>query len=403
MKFNGFGHLAFSISLGTSHFTDWSAIMSATVESPMPWRKARLAANQVAPGTLFRSTSSHSNLSASASPSFTTRIQSPANFGQRVDVSLRSSEDCVDGASPTAFILHPPTDQTAPMGGLFSCLVRGQSTGGNGSRLSTQLNKLSRQLQSDALSPGLVTHGVFMQRPMSKSSDRLTDLPVCESPAACSAKTVTLKFDCISSASWKPSSAPSDYPLIPSPQLTNGTESAVDSQDIGVKSVRCQLVAGFLNIECSTILSHDITNQPQLLILDCRPFVSYNSNHIRGALNVSCSDCITRKRLLTGRASLGDLVSGTDDAKEQYRRAISSAQSAAGSVQVVVYDDDTEDFDALPAGHSLRLVVACLRKAHIDVYYIYGESSSFVTQVLFCVWICAFMSSLYLNWPKFDC
>jgi Rhodanese-like domain len=213
---------------------------------------------------------------------------------------------------------------------------------------------------------------------MSKSSDRLTELPVFEPSAACPNKTGSLKFDCVPNASWKPSSSSTaaDYSLIPPPRLSNGVESVGNSKDGGVTSVCCQLVAGFLNIECATLSPHDLSDQLQLLILDCRPFVSYNSNHIRGALNVSCSDCITRKRLLTGRASLGDLVSGTDDAKEQYRRAILSAQTTAGSVQVVVYDDDTEDFDALPAGHSLRLVVSCLRKAFIDVYYIHGESSN---------------------------
>jgi len=69
-----------------------------------------------------------------------------------------------------------------------------------------------------------------------------------------------------------------------------------DSDDAGCAaaippSVRCELVAGLMN-ECSVV--------DHLLVIDCRSFVAYNSNHVRGALNISCADCISRKRLLTG-------------------------------------------------------------------------------------------------------
>jgi len=340
--------------------------MSATVESPMPWRKAqRIASNQVTSGTLFRSTSSQSNLAASGLSAYVSRVQTPASSGR--NDYLLPSEDYIDGASPVNFGFRTQTSPT--MGGLFSGLVHsGQSSGGVAvPRISTQLNKLSRQLQPDTTSTGVRLH-----RLLSKSSDRLTDLLFCEpAPASSSHHDQVLPF-----TSWKPVACSSSK----CPVSTN------DAEFKKVPSVRCELVGEMLNTECSLLLLQDQSNDVQLLILDCRPFVSYNSNHVRGALNVSCSDCITRKRLLTGRASLGDLVSGTEDAKERYRRAISIAQSAVGAVQVVVYDDDTEDFECLPAGHSLRLVVSCLRKANIDVYYMYGKYCSLVLyfQSIFC-------------------
>lgn len=162
----------------------------------------------------------------------------------------------------------------------------------------------------------------------------------------------------------------------PSSQQTLDLSNAVE-----IPSVGCRLLAEMLNTESDVSMVQPGSDCPpptpesplQLLILDCRPFVSYNANHIRGALNVSCADCITRKRMLTGKASLGDLVSGSDDAKETYRVAMSIAQSVPGSVQFVVYDDDTRDFNTLPPVHSLRLVVSCLLKGSVDVYFLQGN------------------------------
>jgi dual specificity MAP kinase phosphatase len=49
-----------------------------------------------------------------------------------------------------------------------------------------------------------------------------------------------------------------------------------------------------------------------MLLVDCRPFVSYNIAHINGAVNVNCSDRFNRKRLQQGKASLVDLVTSKD-------------------------------------------------------------------------------------------
>jgi len=46
-------------------------------------------------------------------------------------------------------------------------------------------------------------------------------------------------------------------------------------------------------------------------------------------------------------------------------------------VQVIVYDEDTVNYDDLPASSPLRLVVSCLLKTGFDVYYMFGELPCF--------------------------
>jgi len=46
-------------------------------------------------------------------------------------------------------------------------------------------------------------------------------------------------------------------------------------------------------------------------------------------------------------------------------------------MQVIVYDEETVNFDELPANSPLRLVVSCLVKTGFDVYYMFGELPRF--------------------------
>jgi predicted sulfurtransferase len=68
------------------------------------------------------------------------------------------------------------------------------------------------------------------------------------------------------------------------------------------------------------------------LLLDCRSFVAFNKGHITGALNISCADRFTKRRLQNGKTSLVDLVSGKE-AKDKFR--------ARDTCDVVIYDDNT--------------------------------------------------------------
>ncbi|KAJ9586323.1 hypothetical protein L9F63_020031, partial [Diploptera punctata] len=93
------------------------------------------------------------------------------------------------------------------------------------------------------------------------------------------------------------------------------------------------------------------------LVVDCRPFIAYNVNHIRGSINVNCSDRFNRKRLQQGKATLADLAT-TREGKDLLKKRTFK--------EVVVYDDCTTEFDRLPTSHPLFLVLTTLVEDNRD-------------------------------------
>ncbi len=92
-------------------------------------------------------------------------------------------------------------------------------------------------------------------------------------------------------------------------------------------------------------------NKEDLLLIDCRPFIAFNVNHIRGAINVNCCDRFNRKRLQQGKAMLADLAT-TKEGKEQLKQR--------NWKEVVVYDDCSESLETLPVNQALFLVINAL-------------------------------------------
>ncbi|XP_014292388.1 dual specificity protein phosphatase 10 isoform X2 [Halyomorpha halys] len=87
------------------------------------------------------------------------------------------------------------------------------------------------------------------------------------------------------------------------------------------------------------------------LLLDVRPFMAYNVSHIRGSINIACSDRISRRRLEQGKAALADLATSRQG-KELLRKR--------NYKEVVVYDECSADMDRIPNNHPLYLVIAAL-------------------------------------------
>jgi len=106
------------------------------------------------------------------------------------------------------------------------------------------------------------------------------------------------------------------------------------------------------------------------IILDCRPFIAYNVNHIRGAINVNCCDRFNRKRLQQGKASLADLAT-TKEGKEALKKR--------NWKEVVVYDDCTEELATLPTSHTLFLVMNSLVEDQRQPIMLVGGLRSFQT------------------------
>ncbi|KAK2580990.1 hypothetical protein KPH14_006047 [Odynerus spinipes] len=113
------------------------------------------------------------------------------------------------------------------------------------------------------------------------------------------------------------------------------------------------------------ILDHP-TSSP--VLLDCRPFILYNVNHIRGAINVNCSDRFNRRRLQLGKATLADLATAREGKeilrRKQYR-------------EVVVYDDCTAELEHLPVQHPLFLVLAALVEDNREPALLLGGHKEF--------------------------
>ena len=115
------------------------------------------------------------------------------------------------------------------------------------------------------------------------------------------------------------------------------------------------MVQSLLQKKAKTIdansLSVMIETAPSVLLVDCRPFIAYNVNHIRGAINVNCCDRFNRKRLQQGKAVLADLAT-TKEGKEMLKKKTWK--------EVVVYDESSDSLESLPASHSIFIVLHAL-------------------------------------------
>lgn len=109
-------------------------------------------------------------------------------------------------------------------------------------------------------------------------------------------------------------------------------------------------------------------NSRNFLVVDCRPFIAYNVNHIRGSINVNCSDRFNRRRLQQGKATLADLAT-TREGKDLLKKRTFK--------EVVVYDDCTTDFDRLPSSHPLFLVLTTLVEDNRDPAFLLGGHKEF--------------------------
>jgi protein-tyrosine phosphatase len=112
-----------------------------------------------------------------------------------------------------------------------------------------------------------------------------------------------------------------------------------------------------------------LNNSESVLLLDCRTFMAFNVNHVVGALNVGCSDRITKKRLVDGKISVVDVVSG-QEAKDKYKKLETDAE-------IIVYDESTTELCSLPDTHPLRVLTKCLHKCGKKARLLQGGLQAF--------------------------
>ena len=100
------------------------------------------------------------------------------------------------------------------------------------------------------------------------------------------------------------------------------------------------------------------------IIIDCRPFMSYNVNHIKGAINVNCSDRFNRKRLQQGKSTLVDLAS-TKESKDILKKRCFK--------EVILYDEYTTDVEKAPANTAMYLVAQALIEDNKEPVFLRGK------------------------------
>ncbi|XP_073980311.1 dual specificity phosphatase puckered isoform X3 [Rhodnius prolixus] len=104
------------------------------------------------------------------------------------------------------------------------------------------------------------------------------------------------------------------------------------------------------------------------LVLDLRPFIAFNVSHIRGSVNIACSDRISRRRLEQGKACLADLAT-TRLGKEMLRKRTYK--------EVIVYDENTTDMDRVSNNHPLFLVITSLVEDQREPVLLLGGHKEF--------------------------
>lgn len=109
-------------------------------------------------------------------------------------------------------------------------------------------------------------------------------------------------------------------------------------------------------------IEHNTKGSP-FIIIDTRPFINYNTNHIHGAINVNCTDRFNRRRLQQGKATLADLAT-TPKGKEVLKKRCFR--------EVIIYDDCTCDKEGI--NQPLLLVFTSLVEDQKEPSLLVGES-----------------------------
>ncbi|KAL4660299.1 dual specificity protein phosphatase 16 [Arapaima gigas] len=104
----------------------------------------------------------------------------------------------------------------------------------------------------------------------------------------------------------------------------------------------------------------------QVLLIDSRPFVDYNTCHILEAVNINCSKLLKR-RLLQDKVQITELIQHTAKKK---------LENLGGQV-VVVYDQSSKDPRALPSEAFLTVLLAKLEQSFPSVHLLSGGFAEF--------------------------
>ena len=113
------------------------------------------------------------------------------------------------------------------------------------------------------------------------------------------------------------------------------------------------------------------------IILDCRLLKDFERKKIENSIHISCRDKITKKRLLTNKLSVKDLISCV---KIKRKLESNNEDSSSEIVLIVLYDEETSDENDLCSSQNpLKLVLDNARNTlrNVNCKILKGMFSSF--------------------------
>ncbi|XP_046567736.1 dual specificity protein phosphatase 10-like [Haliotis rubra] len=148
-----------------------------------------------------------------------------------------------------------------------------------------------------------------------------------------------------------------------------------ESMSFATCSLTSALSLNKTSIPARTILPHELatklTKAKPVLVLDCRPFLAFNLSHIHGAVNISCSDRFSKKRLQQGKISVSDLVT-TKEGKDIINKKLPK--------EVVLYDEQTNDLRDITTDNALHYVLSSLHREGRETFVLKGGLKDFSTK-----------------------
>jgi hypothetical protein len=107
-------------------------------------------------------------------------------------------------------------------------------------------------------------------------------------------------------------------------------------------------------------ISKFIESMSEAVIIDCRLLKDYFKKHIKNSLHINCLDNITRKRLLSNRLSVKDLLS-CDKVKKRLEDMINrkeNEEAIENELLIVIYDGSTNNqSELINQNNPLKLVL----------------------------------------------
>lgn len=115
-----------------------------------------------------------------------------------------------------------------------------------------------------------------------------------------------------------------------------------------------------------TVVNMASSPSQKCTVIDCRSFLSFNSAHIKGSLNVHCPP-ILKRRLHRGTSTLDCLLTSPES-----KRRLADAET------LILYEDGTQEWKDLEMDNTMKIIYMLLRRERIDknLYFIKGEFCS---------------------------